>query len=231
MAQPQPRYNPFTAPALAASYDAWFETPLGRVVDRLERDLIYRLARPRAGERALDVGTGTGHYACELARRGLRVVGCDPSAAMLQEARAKGAPVTWQEGRAEALPFADGTFDLVLAVTTLEFVEEPQRALAEMVRVAAPGGRVVVATLNAVSSWGRAYLAEAQRQETPFRYAHLLTPGEFLALLRPFGRPRWSSAVFIPPSGRGLAWADLLEGLGRTFARGRGALLVGRIEK
>jgi len=226
-----PRHNPFEEPALASTYDRWFETFLGRVVDRLERDLIYRLARPRAGELALDVGAGTGHFACELERRGLRVVGYDRSAAMLQQARAKTDRVLWQQGRAEALPFSDGAFSLALSVTTLEFVDDLQRALAEMVRVTAPGGRVVVATLNAASAWGRAYLAEARRQETPFHYAHLLTPQEFVALLRPYGRLRWSSAVFIPPSGRGVILADLLESLGQLGARRRGALLVGRIER
>lgn len=224
-------HNPFADPALAASYDSWFETPMGWVVDRLEKRLIYRLARPRAGESALDVGTGTGHFACDLATRGLRVTGYDSSAAMLQVARAKDLGVHWQQGEAESLPFADGSFDLVLSVTTLEFVRDSDLALAEMYRVTAPGGRMVVAVLNALSPWAKARQREAAQQETPFRYAHFFTPAEFVTALRRFGRPRWNSSVFFLPSGLGMGLADLLEFLGRALCRGYGALLVGRVDK
>jgi hypothetical protein len=51
--------NPFTDHALASGYDGWFETPLGQAADRLEQALIWRLAQPCVGERALDVGTAT----------------------------------------------------------------------------------------------------------------------------------------------------------------------------
>ncbi|MBC7239185.1 MAG: hypothetical protein H5T71_03690, partial [Chloroflexi bacterium] len=68
-------YNPFADPTQAAAYDGWFETPLGRLIGRLQGALVERLAQPRPGERALDVGTGTGLYAVRLASQGLRVVG------------------------------------------------------------------------------------------------------------------------------------------------------------
>jgi ubiquinone/menaquinone biosynthesis C-methylase UbiE len=224
-------HNPFDDPALASSYDSWFETPLGRTVDRLEKRLIYRLAQPKAGESALDVGTGTGHFACDLAARGLRVTGYDSSEAMLQVARAKGPGVRWQRGEVESLPFADGSFDLVLSVTTLEFVRDRDLALAEMYRVTAPGGRMVVAVLNALSPWGQARKREAAQHDTPFRYAHFFTPKEFVTALGRYGCPRWSSSVFFLPSGVGMSVADLLESLGQVFCRRYGALLVGRVDK
>jgi len=223
--------NPFSREEFAETYDSWFETPLGNLVDRLERALIFRLAQPKAGERALDVGTGTGHFACLLAKQGLQVIGLDSSEAMLRVAREKGAPVHWQRGEAEALPFPTGSFDLVLSVTTLEFVRDPAQALQEMYRVLAPGGRMVIAVLNANSPWAKVYQEEAQRQESPFRQAHFFTPEEFLALLGAYGRPRWNSSVFISPSGKGARFAPLLEWWGQHVARNRGALLVGRIDK
>jgi len=224
-------HNPFDDAALASSYDAWFETPLGQVVDRMEKRLIYKLAQPKAGESALDVGTGTGHFACDLAARGLRVTGYDSSEAMLQVARLREIGVTWHQGEAESLPFADGSFDLVLSVTALEFVRDRQRALAEMFRVTAAGGRLVVAVLNAVSPWGIARKHEAARQDTPYRHAHFFAPAEFAAALGQFGRPRWNSAVFFAPSGLGMGLADLLEVLGQGLWRGGGAMLVGRVDK
>lgn len=223
--------NPFAQADVASAYDAWFTTPMGRVVDALEKRLIMRLARPMAGERALDVGTGTGHYACELAWRGLRVTGLDPSMNMLRIAGAKACGVTWQEGSAASLPYAAESFDLVLSVTALEFMPDPSQALTEMMRVLRPGGRLVVAVLNRASAWGRAYIAESQEGETPYSHAHFYGPQEFTALLAQQGRPTWSSAVFSAPSGRGMWAAGALECLGQVCCRGRGALLVGRIDK
>ncbi len=224
-------HNPFDDAALASSYDDWFETPLGRVVDRGEKRLIYKLAQPKAGESALDVGTGTGHFARDLAARGLRVTGYDNSEAMLQVARTKDSGVNWQQGQGESLPFADGSFDLVLSVTALEFVRDRDLALAEMFRVTAPGGRLVVAVLNASSPWGKARKREAAQQDTPYRYAHFFTPAEFVAALGQLGRPRWNSALFFAPSGFGMGMADLLEVLGQRLWRGGGAMLVGKVDK
>ena len=224
-------HNPFEREEWATPYDSWFDTSLGGTADRLQKRLVFRMAKPQAGESALDVGTGTGHYACALASRGLRVIGVDSSEAMLNVARAKGAPVVWQWGEAESLVFSDNTFDLVLSITALEFALDAPRALGEMFRVLRPGGRLVVGVLNADSPWGQVYMREARKHDTPFRYAHLYTHAEFLDLLGVHGRVRWSSSVFFAPSGRGLRIAPLLEGLGQMFCRGRGSLLVGRIDK
>lgn len=217
--------------AAAPFYDAWYEMPLGRLVDELEMDLIYGLAAPVAGERALDVGTGTGHFAFDLARRGLKVTGVDISGAMLNVARAKGESVALVTADAGDLPFEDSSFDLVLSVTNLEFVSQPEKALSEMWRVTCPGGRMVVAVLNAWSPWARARQREALEQDTPFRYAHFFAPREFVGKLRHYGPTRWNSSVFITPGGRGqrLAWA--LERTGRLVLRPFGALLVGRVSK
>ena len=216
---------------VAPFYDSWFETPLGRVVDELEKDLLYRLARPKAGERALDVGTGTGHFAFDLAAKGLQVVGVDISRPMLASARAKGPAVRLVLADAAELPLADDSFDLTLAVTTLEFVARPDEALAEMWRVTRPGGRLVVGVLNALSPWAWARRLEARRRETPFSHARFYRPGEFVRALRRFGEVRWSSSVFIAPNGWGLGRAWTLERFGRRHLRPFGALLVGRVIK
>ena len=223
--------NPFTADALATGYDAWFDTPLGATVDRLQRALIQRLAQPRSGERALDVGTGTGHFACWLANSGLAVVGLDSSEAMLRVARAKGCGVRWELGDAAQLPFDDGVFDLVLSVTALEFMPAPERALDEMWRVTASGGRLVVAALNADSAFGRAYLAQAREQETPFRHARFYTAPTLVRALARFGAVRWNSSTYFGPTRASLRGVDCLERLGQRGARRHGALLVGRVDK
>lgn len=101
----------------------------------------------RAGLKALDIGTGTGTVARSLARRGLDVIGVDPSPEMMQEgaeiARREGVSVDFREGRAETLVFTDQTFDIVTAGQCWHWFER-ERAAAEAFRVLKPGGHLVI---------------------------------------------------------------------------------------
>jgi SAM-dependent methyltransferase len=101
------------------------------------------------GRRVLDAGCGTGRRAVQLARRhSAHVTGVDPSAAMLERARERAVPgVELVEGRAEALPFDDASFERVLFETSLHLMDRPA-ALQEAARVLEPGGRVVVLTVD-----------------------------------------------------------------------------------
>ena len=216
--------------AVASLYDSWFETPLGRTVDELEKDLLWKLIGSGDG-RALDVGTGTGHFAVEFVSRGWTAVGLDLSAEMLAVARGKGAALSLTRGDAGALPVASESFDLVLSVTALEFVAHPHQALQEMWRALRPGGRLVMGVLNAWSPWAWARRLESRKAETPFSGARFFAPTAFVRILRRFGSVHWSSSVFVGPGGQGLRWARGLERLGRVLLRPFGALLVGRVQK
>lgn len=216
--------NPFDA--AAPFYDSWYDVPLGRIVDDLEKDLLYRLIAPQAGERCLDVGVGTGHFAFDLAAKGLDVVGVDLSRPMLEIAQTKEDGVSLIQADAERLPLSNGLFDLAISVTTLEFVSDPASVVSEMWRVLKPGGRLVVAVLNEWSPW-----AWARKREFPFTHAHFFAPPEFVGLLRRFGPVQWSSSVFIWPDGRGMKHAWFCERIGRKIFKHFGALLVGRVVK
>jgi demethylmenaquinone methyltransferase/2-methoxy-6-polyprenyl-1,4-benzoquinol methylase len=115
------------------------------------RERAADLARVGPGARVLDVATGTGDLAIELARRvapGGEVVGSDFSEAMLARARRKskpaGAGLQFEWGDALQLPFADGSFDAATVGFGARNFSDLQRGLEEMVRVVRPGGRVVV---------------------------------------------------------------------------------------
>lgn len=119
-------------------------------------EILGRLG-PRTGERVLDVACGTGIVARQLAPlvgKAVRVVGLDPSPAMLAVARARpateGAAIEWVEAGAQAMPLPDGAFDLVTCQQGLQFMPDKPAALREMRRVAAPGGRLGLAVWERV---------------------------------------------------------------------------------
>ena len=112
-------------------------------------DLVAR-AEPKPGERVLDVACGTGivvRAALPVVGPNGRVTGADLSPAMLAVARTRvpdEAPVEWYEASAEALPFSDAAFDLVLCQQGLQFFPDKPGAIREFRRVLAPGGRVAL---------------------------------------------------------------------------------------
>ena len=96
--------------------------------------LVERLA-PQPGERWLDVATGTGEVALRAARAGADVVGLDIAPRLLEQARSRSSEIEWVEGNAEALPFADGAFDIVTSCFGLIFAPDQEAAAAELARV------------------------------------------------------------------------------------------------
>lgn len=118
---------------------------------------LLAVASLRPGKHVLDVGTGTGIVARlaapNVAPTGL-VAGVDVSPHMLSVARARareeGLSIEWQEGQAEALPYPDERFDLVLSQFALMFFADRRTALAEMRRVLVPGGRVALSVFAGI---------------------------------------------------------------------------------
>jgi ubiquinone/menaquinone biosynthesis C-methylase UbiE len=95
----------------------------------------------RKGTRLLDVASGPGYVAAAAAERGASVVGLDFAAAMVAEASRRYPGVEFREGDAEALPFADASFDAVTMNFGLLHLGQPERALAQACRVLRPGGK------------------------------------------------------------------------------------------
>lgn len=110
---------------------------------RWRRFLVDRV--PRDGGRVLDVATGTGLVAERLLAAGHEVVGLDQSTGMLAVAHARlGARLELREGTAEALPFADASFDHLTFTYLLRYVDDPALTLAELARVVRPGGTLAM---------------------------------------------------------------------------------------
>jgi len=114
-----------------------------------QRRVVVGALSLQPGERVLDIGSGPGFLACEMASAvgaSGSVTGIDPSEAMISVAGRRQAPdhVTFRPGDATDLPFADGEFDVVTSTQVYEYVADMPRALAEAHRVLRPGGRLLV---------------------------------------------------------------------------------------
>lgn len=214
------------AEGLTASYARWRSSRLGQITDALEQQLLLELLGAVAGKALLDVGCGDGALALRLARRGAAVTGLDADPVMIASARRRTASEAAQlrliEGQAERLPFNDATFDSVLAVTVLCFIRDAERAVAEMVRVLRPGGRLIIGELGRWSLWAAHRRLRGWFGDPTWRAATFRTATELRGLARVAGLDvvEIRGAAHYPPcelAARVLAPVDLWIGRQTTF--------------
>ncbi len=125
------------------------------LIDDLELSLAGELVE---GRRVLEAGCGTGLLLADLARRADRAVGADLSAGMIARARTRGLSVV--QASVTDLPFPDGAFDVVCSFKVLAHIPPIDAALAELVRVTRPGGRLLLEFYN---TWSLRYVAKRIR--------------------------------------------------------------------
>lgn len=132
---------------------------------------LVAYAQIRQGERVLDVACGTGVVALAAARTGARVSGLDLTPELLARARENasiaGVEIDWHEGDAEALPFADATFDVVVSQFGHIFAPRPDIAVREMLRVLKPGGTIAFSTWPPELYVGRMFALVARYMPPP----------------------------------------------------------------
>jgi len=152
------------------------------VIPELGR-VVVAAAHLGPGDRVLDVAAGTGNAAIEAAHTGASVIASDLTPELLEDGRrnaaAQGINLVFEEADAEALPYSDDSFDVVLSCVGVMFAPHHERAARELTRVASPGGRL------ALINW------------TPEGFV-----GQLLATVRPFV-PAPPAGVQPPP-----LWGD-----------------------
>ena len=123
------------------------------------------------GTQLLDVGCGAGQIALPAARAGVHVTGVDIATNSLEQARARaaaeGLSVQFDEGDAEALPYADASFDTVVSLVGAMFAPRPERVAAELVRVCRSGGRIIMVNWTPTGFVGEMFRAIAKHVPPP----------------------------------------------------------------
>jgi SAM-dependent methyltransferase len=181
-------------------YDDWQATPAGRYLNGRIKSLILDLTSPRAGERLLDIGCGSGDHLNLFRKKGCDVTGLDPSPLMLDQARQRLAHrAELRQGRAEDLPFSDNEFDIVTLIASLEFTDDPALAVAEAIRVCR--GRVFVGVMNHYSLIGvqghlRSLFNASINAKT--RFFHLAGLTTMIRSQLQGVRIQWGSVIFLP---------------------------------
>jgi ubiquinone/menaquinone biosynthesis C-methylase UbiE len=187
----------------AERYEAWYETARGSRASRAETALLDGLLDAFGGARTvLDVGCGTGHFARWFAQRGFHAIGLDRAPAMLAILRQQLPACPALIADAHLLPLRDRAVDLVVFVTTLEFLDDPRRALAETVRVARRG--LIVLALNRWSAGALSRRFGPASRGALLPHARDLSPPELRRLMgeaagKRLGRLRCRSALLPPP--------------------------------
>jgi ubiquinone/menaquinone biosynthesis C-methylase UbiE len=134
-------------------FDVWsrtYDNPLLQAATyRPTQDAVLRALRGQQAHRILDLGSGTGLLTTRLVERlGVHGVGCDYSWGMVERAARRSRRPDWVQGDAMALPIRGSCFDAVICTESFHWYRDQERALGEISRVLAPGGRAYLALVN-----------------------------------------------------------------------------------
>ncbi|MFX1520582.1 MAG: class I SAM-dependent methyltransferase [Promethearchaeota archaeon] len=189
---------------ISGFYDFWYDTPLGAYADRVEKRAFHSFLKSLPSNTLiLDLGTGTGVLLQFLLQKNFEVIGIDFSKDMIKKAKKK---IGQRQGALfigdiENLPFQKETFDIVTAMTTLEFVENVEKLLYEIWRVLKSGGKFILGVLTSLSTWSFDRKIRGLVSKDIFSYAKFYTSFELIKLLRSakFSKIDIKGAVFAPP--------------------------------
>jgi len=130
-----------------AAWSASYDDPDNLII-ALEEPAVWGLLEPLPPGRALDAACGTGRHARRLVELGHAVTGVDMTAEMLDLARVSVPQARFDEGDLTALPYDDGAFDVIVCGLAIAHVAALDGAIAELARVLAPGGHLIISALH-----------------------------------------------------------------------------------
>ncbi len=160
-----------------------YALPKNRLAADLEKRMLLRMLTPIRRETALDIGCGAGHSLASLLENGFQVTGLDASPYMIDKARKTlGHRAELHTGFAEDLPYDDNSFNHACIIKTLEFVEDPEKAVAEACRVAKDTVFIGIYNRHSVSVTG--LRVKRMFANSVFKHARFFTLWNVLAMIR-----------------------------------------------
>jgi len=167
----------------AVYYEKRLNDPRKRFAADLENRLMLDVLKPLRGQSVLDIGCGTGTGLLTFLDRGLKVTGIDPSPYMLDIASKNlGNRADLHRGFAEDLPFDDNSFNYACLITTLEFVENPKKAIEEASRVAKD--KIFLGVLNRYAIKGVHRRIKGVFTRTLYNHAYFFSIWELKDIIR-----------------------------------------------
>ena len=222
-------------PAAPAPAEVWSTGDYAEVSDRMIPALgarLVELAGVRAGSAVLDVAAGSGNVSLPAARTGAAVTALDITPELLavgeERSREAGLEITWVQGDAQALPFADASFDFVLSSVGVQFCADPGAAGAELCRVCGHGGVVAVASWTPEGFIGRVLAAiaaasgNAPRRPGPLDWGREGSVAELLGC--PPSQLAFRREHVEMPAASPEEWVDYMSAAYGPMARARAAL-------
>lgn len=213
---------------IASQYDQWYETPLGYQVDIIEKKLFFQHLKKIKTRNILEIGSGTGHWTQWLSELDFVVTGIDIAEKMLQVAVRKNIPkADFIMQSADDLPFEDNSIENVVAITSLEFVENIDKAMKEIFRVLKPEGYFIVGALNKNGS-----LETIRKKDEIFKHATIFTKDDLFRQMKRFGNAVIDGCLYMPNPSASVD--DILIAEKQTHSNLKniyGNFLVGSVQK
>jgi len=226
----QPSKSQYDFDKIADNYDSWYDSAIGAMYDKLEKQTIDKLLADIAGHgRLLEIGCGTGHWSWYFSDKGFEVTGVDMSEKMIDVARQKNMPNShFEVADGRNLPFEDAGFDAAAAITVLEFSPEPERIIAEMIRcVRKKNGVLIIAVLNALNAYNQ---TKQNTQGSVYASANLFSPQQIYKMLSEHGNTQLLTTGFIPEKDWLIKISSIGERLGQFIRPRRGAFIAARVD-
>lgn len=176
---------------IAGAYDAYYQSEFGKEIDKLEKAIVEGFLNALNSKNIYEIGCGTGHWTEFFVEKGFSVTGMDISEKMLAVAKSKKMKNTHFElGNVLKLNKENESIENVVAITSLEFTGNQQKAFDEIYRVLKPGGYFICAGLNGTSPFW-----EDKKEDEVYKNAEFLNKTILTKFLSKFGKPLFRAAA------------------------------------
>lgn len=163
----------------ASTYDDWYKHPQGIQIFNAEKNALDKIL-PEKGL-GVEIGSGTGAFAEDLAKYNRAIICIDPSVGMTDRAKKRG--LICILGVGDNLPLRKGIIDFIYMVTVIEFIPNPMSIFRETQEVAREGPLLIL-FINSESSWGDLYREIGRRGDPVFKHARLYTLDDVTKVLQ-----------------------------------------------